>query len=195
MEKLNLKTVWSVLAFFAMVGFFFSCGKNETNDYTPPTSEVINSPNVPRLPYNQGGGCISTNTRCWGTCSASDWRKQGDCPDEYGCVRIMNIYGEYRFECWHFGPIWSIYKDSNNISFGIDVSSQNLSQCEYYAIKRIIDGVEETINTHISYTSGDNTIVYLDEDLSEDDNFTSLIYQIEFFDSQNNLLFAYTYQY
>lgn len=143
--------------------------------------------------YNScGGGCISTNIRCCGTCSASGWRSTCG-PADYGCVRITQNTQPitYRFECWHIGPDKAAW--NGNYNFGLDLNNPILQNAKFYRVKREIgtDSIYE-FDTQFSYNE-ESTIAFFDPDIILESLLPELKYKINFFDSSDQLLHSIDY--
>lgn len=137
------------------------------------------------VPYNGcGGGCVSNNSRCCGTCSV---KGKGCGPDEYMCVRIQSLGGSYRLECWHFGPSWSLIGNA----FGIDVDNAPISNCSYFRIRKELNNNLPIILDSNEVYNSESTVVGWDP--ISDSNFVSLKYHFDFYNSGDSLLTTQTY--
>ncbi len=150
-------------------------------------NEIINSTKytLALIPYNGcGGGCISTNGRCCGTCSSIDKGTQVGCPSEYSCVRVQGVNGVNRFECWHYGPDWGSTTIGN--AFGVDIPNAPMTNCSFFKIfKQINTNPLTLLSDNITYND-DYTVAGWDSTIES--GYTTLKYYFEFYTSAGSLI-------
>jgi hypothetical protein len=138
------------------------------------------------LPYNGcGGGCISNNSICCGTCMT---KGIGCGAEEYMCVKILQLDGSYRLECWHFGPELGTIANT----FGIDISNAPINNCGYFRIRKELNSIPPVIlDSNVIYN---NELTIAGMDTIVDTSYVSLKYHFDFFTGNDSFLFTQTYE-
>lgn len=140
-------------------------------------------------PYNGcGGGCISNNSRCCGTCSETA-KGKGCGPEEYMCVRVQGLDGSNRYECWHYGPEWGTNTIGN--AFGVDIQNAPINNCAYFTILKELNNNPPIILDSNEVYQNENTVAGWDPIL--DTSFVSLKYHFKFYSAGGSLLASQTY--
>jgi hypothetical protein len=190
----KIKLTLNILAFgFVFTICLFSCKKSiEKNKEKLDLFSI--EPSI-YLGYNGcAGECISVNTRCCGTCSASEYRTQGSCPADYGCVAVRSATTPYyyRYECWFISPYppGLINNPDSIYLFGLDIADE--IPAFYYRVIRQLKYENDDINYMTSdlmeIGNNNKTIVYIDENIDLSNNIDILSYTILFYDDSDNLV-------
>lgn len=89
---MKIPLMFTLLA-LGLVSFIYFSNQLVLNAHTPLTSIAgVNSVET----ECGGNGCVSNTGRCQSSCCESEYKKEGACGQNAGCVRIRQLDGSYR---------------------------------------------------------------------------------------------------
>lgn len=143
---------------------------------TEGTGKVSNCP----------GGCTSGNARCRGACCAAEWRSGEEvCGQNNGCLRIRQLDGTFRYECWEMGPEWGDGIAPTTMRGGFVM--EDVSSIDYVVFRSQLDGGSWVALDDTVYTSTDTTESFYDEKYDESTQYDSLKYEIKCYNNSHQL--------